>query len=578
MSNGTSPEWNIHVVEDWRARFEGCFKTKRPIVFVVGSGLSKSVWSVQRVVDHIREEFGIATDGGSPAEKYRYALEKLGVRSPDDVDRVIRRAVLAATNLGEGSKEAAVILDESPDQYVRECGALERRVDCWSIPLGIKGLVLAIKRIIEKNPSKPVVVITTNFDPLIEVALASNEVAFDTRSLVANQYPECGANPVQIWHIHGTWWDTTLHSAMALGGARAGLKDAILACLEGAEVMVLGYGGWTDVIFETAVEMLEEKKFRSAPTIAWAFYEQDPKTTYSHVLNRFSGGVSGAKVSFFAGIDLHKELPSIMGMDGAPESSNRAPHVVESEDPLREVLEVAKNEGPEQQRQAARELLMETQGGKRINLIRLTKLLCDILDERHGKAREEFALKARKAVKRLALELVEETNADVKAVASCVGDVVQVTVRTPLLVEILQARASHRDPELVPHERGALGKYTLPVDESFEFESGNSNDGNVRDFEAMIWPLVISNSGQAYRQDRDRDVLHGRLGLHREDGHPMTVVFRSGATKAWKNVAQQVPTVAFIELSDHPCKGLLVDEHMLAHRISDFLKKCPSKD
>jgi len=45
-------------------------------------------------------------------------------------------------------------------------------------------------------------------------------------------------------------------------------------------------------------------------------------------------------------------------------------------------------------------------------------------------------------------------------------------VRTPLLVEILLARAHHRELELRPNARGAFGAFTLDVGESLEFESG----------------------------------------------------------------------------------------------------------
>jgi hypothetical protein len=133
-------------------------------------------------------------------------------------------------------------------------------------------------------------------------------------------------------------------------------------------------------------------------------------------------------------------------------------------------------------------------------------------------------------------------------------------------------------PEWRPDARGACGAKTLPVDDTFEFEAGNSPDANVRQFEAMIWPLVIANEGGAYNQNRDQVVLHGRLRLDELDGKKRSVVLCAGSSQHWRDVARRVTTVAFIEMSGAGNNGILIDEYALAHRISDFLKKCPSKD
>jgi hypothetical protein len=591
MVAGEMPDSNelnatIHDVGRWRRRVTNALgrANAQPVAFVIGSGLSKGVWSVDQILQHIKTEYQIEPKADSSAEAYGRAMDELAaVEDPDTVDRVIRLAVLAAVDLPNNDPDREHARRNDARVFRGACERIQQRKDCWKIAQGMTALAKAIRRIVDSRSVEqmaangPVMVITTNFDPFVEIALSKEGLECESLSVVDGKYPKRSGKSVQVWHVHGAWWDVTMHTARSLRLKRDALETALHDCFNGAEVYVFGYGGWNDIVFDTVSTMMEGGQFSAAPKIIWTFYENDARERYAHVFQRFAGSFSSTRVAFFSGVDLHRELPSIVEMESVPDSSSVKAGWTKGTTGLRELLSDVQKECPPRHRADFDVFQSAEQVGERINLIRLVGLLCDILDSLQGAARENFALAAKRLVKRLALELVQESSADVKAVATCNGEIARVSVRTPLLVEILLARAHHRELELRPNARGAFGAFTLDVGESLEFESGNSIEGDVRTFEAMIWPQVIRN-GEVYNQGRDREILLARLKLHEGDGHRMSVVLRAGASDRWSGVAKHITTVAFIETGASGDSGLLLDEHMLALRISDFLTKCPAMD
>src|SRR6185503_5762441 len=91
--------------EQWVERIRDLLDETRPIVFVVGSGLSafkdeeggwQGVWDVKTVREAIRRDHGIESSQKIDGHAYQEVIERLGEKGVEHVERLFRRAVLAA--------------------------------------------------------------------------------------------------------------------------------------------------------------------------------------------------------------------------------------------------------------------------------------------------------------------------------------------------------------------------------------------------------------------------------------------------------------------------------------------------
>lgn len=318
---GSSEAWKK------RVRLAVADGSTRPLVFVLGDGVARDagggVWSVADILRVLLEEHGIQAatiDGtqGPLGEIYGRCLGKLKQEAGGrGVSRLFRRAVLKACAIAENDTRVLDALEGKPGS----CQRLEQ-LDQWHLPAGIVALGKILGKVqsaraLQTPSALAPLILTTNFDPLIEVALRQQSVPCQTFSFVTDRKPDGTGDQVEVWHLHGTWSDVTMHTPTALRADRPKLKDALKRRLDGADICVLGYGGWDDVVFSTVSEILKDGSFAIPPEVVWAFYEPTRErvvTESAHVLERLSGSLAACQVAFYSGIDANAELPEIAGL------------------------------------------------------------------------------------------------------------------------------------------------------------------------------------------------------------------------------------------------------------------------
>lgn len=287
---------------------------RRPIAFLTGSGLSHgAVPMSRRIVEIIRaplkdaelaafDEHLSRADGDG--QRYQQAFQWLGLRrNPNFRDRVIQLATLGACRR-----------DDVPEgELLQRAGELELDSDRWQLPPG----QAALGRILTGLPPElrgPV--LTTNFDPLTEIAVrkaGGNPTFFvnaDDSSFLANLRVQ--SNPF-ILHLHGYWRDsTTLSTPEQLELRRPVLEASLRHVLEKYTLVVLGYGGWSDVIARILQDQVEHHRVESLDVL-WAFYESKSAITelaHRHPVVRSLAAAPG-NVQFYDSVDANAFLPAL---------------------------------------------------------------------------------------------------------------------------------------------------------------------------------------------------------------------------------------------------------------------------
>ena len=264
------------------------------------------------MVDLIRREFKNSTaetELDQILEKeikhpYQRAFEFLhGRRGQDIANRIVRTAVwqaLNATNWPEFLPEA------SPHNIdFATCRALEREVDAWILPTAVD---LLGKLLVTYSDTFGGAVLTTNFDPLIEVSvLKHGGRCYRTMLHDDGQLGQTVAEGTHIVHLHGYWYGSdTLHTPQQLVQPRPQLKRSLARVVEASTLVVIGYSGMDDVITRTLMELLADSE--STPEIMWAFHERDSgiiESSNKRVLDVLQLGIGRGRVLLYKGIDCH---------------------------------------------------------------------------------------------------------------------------------------------------------------------------------------------------------------------------------------------------------------------------------
>ena len=191
----------------------------KQLAFLVGSALSidegGGVPGVAAMIELVQkkaawdERFGTTLRAASEAEMYRTAMAWLhGNHGQDAVNRVVSEAVLQA------HKESSPVKFEEDGQP-----------DDWYIPKGTIDLASLVSCEAD-HFSGPI--LTTNFDPLLSLAIAKagrrvRRVVLEADGRLPNELEEEG-NVVSIVHLHGYWRGSdTLHSDWQLQNSGAEL-------------------------------------------------------------------------------------------------------------------------------------------------------------------------------------------------------------------------------------------------------------------------------------------------------------------------------------------------------------------
>ncbi len=305
---------NVDTLIDRLARSEH----SRKHVFLFGSALTapyppdgKGVLGVRGIVDLIeqyhRKNFphGLL-DLQQPLEigqnQYQNAFKQLLARTNvDAANAIIRQAVLSA-----------YVGTEIPDPRApNACAQAEGDPTLWYLPPWLQALGLLMTRRPEQLAN---LVLTTNFDPLIELAIEHSGGRAQTSALDKDRWIETIRDPVcQVIHLNGHWTEAdTLHTQMQLNQPRPMLAEFLVRLIEENAIVVLGYGGWEDVFSQALDAAL--KRYGGKAEILWAFYESSEdaiKSQNQALLARLKQGHDRGHVALYKGVDLRTLLPQL---------------------------------------------------------------------------------------------------------------------------------------------------------------------------------------------------------------------------------------------------------------------------
>jgi len=302
----------------------------RPVVFLVGAALtmprggSPGVADVNGVIEIIRAHLG-EPKGPAPADwrakaaakkavksfnealktaandsaKYQIAFDQLKARGDGatSVNAVIRAAVLEARTV-----PTPVALDDTA-----ALAELERSPEGWHLGPAVKALGLLLTR--HRRFAKAV--LTTNFDPLVELAIRSAGGHTHAIELLGDgSLPTPDPLVTSVIHLHGLWRSDTLHTPGALTVERSVLVRSLARLYEGVTLVVLAYGGWDDVLMQALADLTLDTS--STPDVLWCFYEREGEAIahrYPKVLATL--GRLRERAVCYAGIDCDVVLPRL---------------------------------------------------------------------------------------------------------------------------------------------------------------------------------------------------------------------------------------------------------------------------
>jgi len=204
----------------------------------------------------------------------------------------------------------------SPEEFDSGyCERAERDLDGWYIPTAVSRFAEVLVR--ESN-STPACVITTNFDPLIQVAVRRAGGVAVTKVLDVDGKIEDLDVPegVVVTHLHGFWrLHDTYHLPHELRSAQRGLQASLEDLLRERTMIVTGYGGWDDAFTTALVDAVQLHRAGDLDVV-WTFFDDDWETIFrahEDLIERV-GYVAG-RVSFYLGIDCGFVFDSMLAED-----------------------------------------------------------------------------------------------------------------------------------------------------------------------------------------------------------------------------------------------------------------------
>ena len=535
-----------------------------PLVFVVGAGLSRKdghgVWGVAEVVQYIRDKHGLDPGTKEGAQAYQWLMRALKTKGASHVEKVIRTAVLQAY-AGPERKEAL----RSPTKKLHEqCLSLDKKADGWRLPAGVEALAQLLRHFSDVGHHAAPLVITTNFDGLIEVGLRRLGVPNESYGIVDDEFVrEPRDKDVQVWHVHGYWTGSTLHTEDELDERRVKLEAALRKRLEYARVFVVAYGGWDDVVFDGLSTVMKSNPEMVPPDIAWAFFENDAGDVakhYSHVLNRFGNLLSKAQVQYFGGVDAHQRLQEVVTeverrlAASTPVSGPATEHTSTSPVPqaLRDELEqILKAKCPTQSAKVRALLGLDAATPTMPAAKVVGGGLCAAIkaEPKGSSARKELVETAWAVLDVLCKVLVGDAD-----LSEGQDGLAQSSARTPLFVAVEQAK---RQPQplrlvLVAHKRGARSvNQVLTASEVDLSGVGPIEDDCVLELEKLLWRGLMREmrDTRAYDRARDRATLLGWLDSCALQRDARFGLIDAPGQHDWAQFGRALPGLVFIKLA-----------------------------
>lgn len=266
-------------------------------------GVPDAATLIEKVVENFQsteeqESLDRLLEQSDHASRYQETMKfVIDCRGQDVLNELIQSSVLKAR-----------IKPAIPNQNFEQ---LELDTEGWYL----RAAVEAAGQLIIENPSifsSPI--LTTNFDPLLEVSLRKAGANVASIFLPADgQFTNVLApGTPMIVHLHGFWRGSdTLHTPNQLTRNRPQLKGSLRSLLRETTLVVMGYGGWSDVFTRTLVDVISEQTEQL--NVLWTFYsdnDDDIVNRNDMILSQFEA-LAGQRVVFYKGVDCHVFLPTL---------------------------------------------------------------------------------------------------------------------------------------------------------------------------------------------------------------------------------------------------------------------------
>jgi tetratricopeptide (TPR) repeat protein len=300
---------------------KGLKRRDQEVVFLVGAPLSAplkdgepGVPNVEGVIKLIREEF---SDDVGQVAAFDQALQKSGNRcyqtafqflqgrrGQPTANEIVRKAVMMARK--PGSK----LSPDTNDSYTAMEEAfrlMDLDASGWYLNPGTKSIGVLATHYPDRFGKS---ILTTNFDPLIEVAIRrAGGNSFRTTLHADGNLSQTEGTGCHVIHLHGYWYGSdTLHTSRQLGQIRPRLRASLNALLRSKVVVVAAYGGWDDSFTEALMDVVRDDT--ASPEVLWTFYSHAPDINPS-LAERLEVGLGRGRVTLYSGIDCHEFLPKV---------------------------------------------------------------------------------------------------------------------------------------------------------------------------------------------------------------------------------------------------------------------------
>jgi hypothetical protein len=288
----------------------------RPLAVLAGSGLTlPAIPGVNEIINVVRNllppDDQAELDNRlrrlvEPGLKYQEAFMFLSRRRPPALrDRIITVCTLKAYR-----KKLDTQGDFAPDKLTQ----YEADVDSWNIPPGLESLGRVW---VGLPPRLRGPIVTTNFDPLCEVAIQKAGGSVIPRVMDSDgsfmRDVRASANIWQVIHLHGYWrQSSTLSMTTQLTQDRPALEGSIRTLLNQYTLLVLGYGAWNDALSRQLVRIVRGHEARDLD-ILWCYYRKPEELDKECETNDVLGTLRQApgNVQFYTDIDVNDAIPAL---------------------------------------------------------------------------------------------------------------------------------------------------------------------------------------------------------------------------------------------------------------------------
>lgn len=271
----------------------------RQVSFLLGSAVScsvdgkgvPSVSGMNEILEKymldldIYDEFEKEIIGLSATEKYQHGFQYLlKVGDQDDVKEIMS---LAMNNVRVG--------------------------DSWLITKTLHDL----SKLFEETHININCILTTNFDPLIEEAMASIGQDCNIHNLIIDQpigsVKSYSGRAFPVVHLHGVWDGDTMHTQTQLTVLRNKIESSIKNILDVSKLYVIGYAGWDDVFQQALKEIVHD--FQPSYNVRWAFYNSSIDNILmenKELITIVQPALANARFQGYAGVDCNKFFEDVL--------------------------------------------------------------------------------------------------------------------------------------------------------------------------------------------------------------------------------------------------------------------------